>query len=82
MRYEIPKEALEQTVQCKYEFACLETAHCGERPLCKIDHPISKMLALVNCNGRLDCGYCLLQFGSGRICSCPTRIALKDKYGI
>jgi hypothetical protein len=82
MRYDIPKEILDQTVQCKYNHACLDSAHCGERALCRIDHPISKIMAIVNCAGRLDCGYSLLRFGSSRVCSCPTRIALKDKYGI
>ena len=74
MKLEIPLEIIQQTTNCKKQFACLT----HPETLCKLHQPPAPVLFL-EAPARKYCHY-KLSFGNEFYCNCPTRRAIYEKY--
>lgn len=76
--FEIEEKFLMETTKCSYGFECLE----NENHVClsaKVALCIGGKVHFIDCPEKF-CKY-KMDFGNGRICSCPTRKEIYNKYG-
>lgn len=74
---EIDEETLNETIQCDYKFECLK----NENHLCllaKVEHCVGWKVHFINCTEK-SCNY-QLDYGASKICLCPTRKKIYNKY--
>jgi len=67
---------LRQTVECMYEYHCLEESGWN---LCPVRSPIQPRGLLLESCMRVDCPY-LSSMETGHVCVCPTHCELYDRY--
>jgi len=78
MTIDIPDSVRQQTTKCPYDFGCLGTGHCGDVKICEVAYSYGgNVLSLVS-NKQPRCPY-HLDFGHGKLCTCPTRTYLHTK---
>ena len=73
MKHRVPKEVIDKTTKCSWQFSCLETGKCGDKnSLCDVEHVDGKDVLFLKWNKKLaeDCPY-HLSFGAGKVCTCP-----------
>ena len=76
--YEIEENIIKDTTKCNYDFGCLE----NENHLCldaKVAFCVGGQVHFIDCPEK----FCKskMDFGNGKICSCPTRKEIYNKYG-
>ena len=81
MKYEIPIDVIEETLDCPHGISCLTTGKCGDRPLCKIRYDLANDISILETEAHADCPY-RRPLGSQQICRCPTRNAIFRKYQV
>jgi hypothetical protein len=80
MTYEIPHSVRVSTTHCPHGFKCLESGKCGKVELCEVNRVVGPMMAFIS-DACQSCGYYLM-YGNSHVCTCPTRIALHQQYGV
>ena len=78
MKYIISAETIQATANCKKGFSCLNG---GRENICKVESTVSGKVIFVKCLNTDNCYY-KLSFGQEIICTCPTRKAIFNNYGI
>ena len=67
-----------ETILCEKNFECLKS----NMPVyCKVENCVSKKVHFVKCLDNSHCSY-KMTFGSSKICTCPTRKEIFNKYKI
>ena len=77
MLIELDREILQKTTDCDKDFQCLSNEN---QIYCKVSQCISNV-HFVKCSIENYCYY-ELSFENEHICTCPTRKAIFNKYGI
>jgi len=80
MDFAVSEQVLEKTTKCEHDFSCLESGRCGAEPMCEADH--ASALTVLHLKGKspASCSY-RMQSLQDPMCTCPTRLAIYDKYG-
>jgi len=75
MKFQINEETLKATTRCMKGFSCLE----GDRSdLCRVTQSVIGDVIFIECHEP----YCTykLDYGNSKICTCPTRRQIYNKY--
>jgi hypothetical protein len=75
----VSQEILKQTTICRKDFCCLSDT---TNNLCKVERALGAEPILFLCKEEKPCCDHTWAFGRGRICSCPVRKELNQRYGI
>ena len=80
MAYIIPPETIAKTIWCANEFACLQVGSCENCAKCEIVGENAINALFLRNRKTSGCPY-YFDFGSGYLCTCPTRYAIYKQYG-
>ena len=73
-------DAAKDATHCPHNFSCLETAKCGERPLCEVEYAVPENILFLTAKAPATCPY-RWTFGAGKqVCKCPVRYAIYKLY--
>ena len=75
MTYTISDQALSKTNRCPYDFACLNPASLGDKPMCEVRDADGQDILFLKTKEAATCPY-RLPFGYEQVCSCPTHYAI------
>ena len=79
MEIKINKSTIEQTTRCQKDFQCLNAKE--GHSLCPAKWSVESYDRFFECNERERCSY-MASPGLARICTCPVRQEIHDRYGI
>lgn len=83
MDLKVSRESRKKTSKCPSNFLCLtdkEKPMCSEaKPICSVEIPLESMLFVKN--GDNNCVY-MEEYGEGRLCTCPVRFEIYNRYKI
>jgi len=78
MKLEIPIEVINATTHCPKKFACLSQP---VETICQVTYAPDGKIHFVRCTTTAPCAY-RQTHSEWHICTCPTRIAINNRYGI
>jgi hypothetical protein len=76
MKRQVSEESINATTLCDKGFSCLER---DMDDLCKIGIRFNGDALVIKCQDKISCPYRISK-DSDKLCSCPTRRELFDKY--
>ena len=71
----VPDSVLRETVDCPYDFRCLENKQCGDPKECEVDYADGRNMLFLKSTVSFGCPYRML-FAGNAICRCPTHYAI------
>ncbi len=83
-KLEISEDIINRTTHCHSNFYCLNNEENPQCPvgltMCKVERKIGEGMVFVKYNNSIACNYCL-PFGKGdKICCCPVRYEIYERY--
>jgi hypothetical protein len=78
MNLKIGRKALNETVKCGNDFACLSSE---KNCLCKVEDNLDNKIVFIKPIKKSACNY-RMSFGYSFVCSCPTRKEIYKQYKI
>jgi len=76
---EIDKKIVTSADKCEFNFECLQNQQC-ECMQSKIKYHVQRKIIFVDCDSK-TCEY-LVPFGNSKLCDCPVRLEIYNKYEI
>jgi hypothetical protein len=76
----VPAEIIKKTTRCRNNFLCLETNHCGDRPMCDVETTHGENVLCIRAADWRNCSY-HLDFGGAKFCVCPVRCEIYRQQG-
>jgi hypothetical protein len=80
MAHSVAPEVIARTIWCRKDFACLQEGRCENCAQCVIEGENAINALFLRKRESSGCPY-YFDFGSGYLCTCPTRYALYKKNG-
>jgi hypothetical protein len=75
---EILEETIQKTIKCEKNFYCLS---CKPEELCKVIINLNPQLSIVQCGEDVPCLF-FESYGKTKICKCPIRNELYNRYKV
>ena len=79
MKFAVPDAIVKTTQMCPFAMACQQDATNGDFPKCLVRYSVGENVLMVQPKEPCLCSY-LMDYGNGKVCSCPTRYAIYRKY--
>jgi hypothetical protein len=79
MNYAVSDQIQKETTKCEHGFSCIKSGQCGDKPMCEVEYSEGVNFLFLKSKTPVDCPY-NTSFGRFRVCKCPTRCAIYNKY--
>ncbi len=79
MIYKVSRESLKNASNCECLYSCLEGEKCGDNMMCKVVFPGGYNILFIGLEYQHSCKN-LVDFGNNKVCRCPVRFEIFQRY--